>query len=115
MIVPFGLMLLTMSTWIERQSAASDAAAELGRAAVFDRLDAGSSHDDLLIQIEAGYGLAPDSLRLEELVVGAPGEAVRVVVSVEVPGVDLPLFGSVGTVRWRAEHVERVPDYGRSS
>ncbi len=117
-LLPFGVLLLSVSTWVERQTAARDAAGEAARVVVIHGDDGVAEAEALVRQIEAGYGLPAGSMRLE-LADGiaqggglVPGEAVLARVTVEMPGAVLPLFGSFGEVTWTAEHVERFPDYG---
>lgn len=116
LVLPFGLLILSLPTWVERQTAARDAAAEVARSLVVstasDGLAAGpGSLDSLLREIEAGYQLAPGSLRLDSPPTIAAGEAVTVRVTVVLPGPRLPVFGSLGRRSWTAEHTERAPDY----
>lgn len=112
-LIPFGMLALSASTWVERQTAARDAAAEMARFFVVESADGGTSAEAVVRRIEAGYGLAPGSLRASVPTGGfVPGEAVTVAVTVEVPALSLPLFGDVGSVDWTAEHTERFPDYG---
>lgn len=109
-LVPFGLLVLLLPTWVERQTAARDAGAEVARAIVV----AGPSvdRDTLLRRIEVGHGLAPGSLRLVEVSGHEPAEMVTVRVSVVLPGRGLPLLGAVLPRTWTAVHTERRPDYG---
>ena len=114
-LVPFGVLVLSISTWVERQTAARDAAGETARFAVVagpERLD---EVEPLLREIEQGYGLPAGSLRLQFAPSDVPGEAIISQVTVSMPGAVIPLFGSFGDVSWTAEHVERVPDYGATS
>lgn len=112
-LIPFGMLVLSAPTWVERQTAARDAAAESARSLVVPDRDSLMTPDALIRQIEAGYGLPAGSLRAE---IPAerflPGEAVTVVVTVEIPALSIPIFGNVGSVDWTAEHTERFPDYG---
>lgn len=115
LLVPFGMLVISAPVWVERQTAARDAAAEAARHLVLDAGSDGRSADQIVREIEAGYGLAPGTLWLElpEGVVG-PGETLSVRVTVEIPAVSLPIFGGIGAVDWTAEHSERSPDYGAS-
>lgn len=117
-LLPFGVLLLSVSTWVERQTAARDAAGEAARLVVIEGPDGVAAAEALVREIEAGYGLPVESMRLElasssGLAQSAgPGDAVVAQVTVEMPGAVLPLFGSFGDITWTAEHVERFPDYG---
>ena len=109
-LIPFGLLVLLLPDWVERQTAARDGAAEVARAIVVG--GAGIDTDQLLHRIEVGHGLAPGSLRLVEVSGRVPGELVTVRVSVVLPGRGLPVFGVVMPRTWTAVHTERRPDYG---
>ena len=111
-LIPFGVLVLSVSTWVERQTAARDAAAETARFAVIAGPERADDVESLLRDIESGYGLAPGSMRVELVPSPAPGEAVVSRVTISMPGAVVPLFGSFGDVSWTAEHVERLPDFG---
>lgn len=111
-LLPFGVLLLSVSTWVERQTAARDAASEAARVVVIEGAGGAVTAETLVREIEAGYGLPAGSMRLRLTPGVAPGEAVVASVTIEMPGAVLPLFGSFGDVTWTAEHVERYPDYG---
>ncbi len=115
-ILPFALLILTIPQWVERQTAARDAAAEIGRWSVVQPGGDGGGRADaevLLRRIEAAHGLRPGALALVGDPAGslAPGSAVTVRVSVDLPGPTVPGLGALGLGRWTAEHTERVPDY----
>ena len=109
-LVPFGLAVLLLPAWVERQTAARDGAAEVARHLVVAAADRNPAA--VLRDIEDGYQLEPGSLRLASDPVLVPGEAVTVRVSVALPSTVLPVFGSLGGGSWTATHTERVPDYG---
>ena len=111
-LVPFGLLVISASTWVERQTAARDAAGEAARAIVVAGADS-TTPEQIVQSIEAGYGLAPGSLDASIPPGGhTPGSSVTVDVVVEIPALSLPIFGSVGSVSWTASHTERYPDVG---
>ena len=112
-LIPFGMLALSASTWVERQTAARDAAAEAARYVVVSGADGSISPEAIVQQIEAGYGLPAGTLRATIPSEGfVPGESVTVEVTVEVPALSLPILGDVGSVDWTAQHSERFPDYG---
>ncbi len=111
-LIPFGILILSIPTWIERQTAARDAAAESARYLVVAGPQGFEGATQIVADIERGYGLPAGSLRLEipsELV---PGQALTVRVVVVIPAADIPLMGSFGDTTWSAEHTERYSDYG---
>ena len=118
-IIPFALLVLTIPRWVEHQTAARDAAAEIGRLLVVQPSAAGVGQVDaheLLHRIEQAHGLRAGSLSLVGPPPGSltPGGAVVVRVAVDLPGPTVPVLGSLGLGSWTAEHTERVPDYAGS-
>lgn len=112
-LIPFGMLVLSAPTWVERQTAARDAAAESARSLVASG-EAGSIDPmEIIRRVEAGYGLPVGAL--DPSIPGLelePGGSVTVAVTVEIPALSLPVFGSVGSVPWTVQHTERIPDYG---
>ncbi len=114
-LMPFGLLILSAPTWVERQTAARDAAGESARYLLLNGQDGSLTAEQIVREIEAGYGLAPGTLRVSMPPGGVvPGESVTVQVTVTIPAVAVPIFGAIGEVDWTAEHTERAPDYGAS-
>lgn len=110
-LIPFGLLVLSAPTWVERQTAARDAAAESARLLVVsgDR----TAPVEIIRQVEMNYGLPAGTLDAAVPTgVLVPGAPVTVAVTVDVPALSLPIFGAVGSIEWTVEHSERVPDYG---
>jgi len=112
-LIPFGMLAISATTWVERQTAARDAAGESARALVIAGPDSSVTPELIVQQIERGYGLSPGTLRAS-IPAGAvvPGESITVAVTVEIPALALPILGDIGSVDWTAEHTERFPDYG---
>lgn len=112
-LIPFGMLAISATTWVERQTAARDAAGEAARALVIAGPDSTISPAVIVLQIEQGYGLPAGTLR-PSIPAGAvvPGESLTVAVTVEIPALALPILGDIGSVDWTAEHTERFPDYG---
>lgn len=112
-LIPLGMLALSASTWVERQTAARDAAAESARAIVLAGPDSKVTPASVLADVEAGYGFPAGTLRgaiPEDGLV--PGASVTVEVTVEIPALSLPIVGDIGAVDWTTEHTERLPDYG---
>jgi Flp pilus assembly protein TadG len=107
-LIPLGLLVLTVPTWVERQEAATEAAAEAARAVV---TGTGSADRVAVAHAVASHGLPPGSLRLE-LRSGGRGQPVTARVTVEIPLAPLPGLGRLPAVDWTATHTERFPDLG---
>ena len=112
-LIPLGLLVLTVPTWVERQEAATEAAAEAARAVVTgtgsaDRVAVAHA---VVEEVAASHGLPPGSLRLE-LRSGGRGQPVTARVTVEIPLAPLPGLGRLPAVDWTATHTERFPDLG---
>jgi hypothetical protein len=111
-LIPFGVLVVTVPVWIERQHAAQEAAAEAARAIVTatgpDVRDA-----RLVVALVAeAHGLAADDLSVEIDDDPSPGGYVTVRVTVVIPPADLPGLGALPAARWTAQHTERRPDLG---
>lgn len=115
LLIPFGILILSIPTWIERQTAARDAAAETARYLVHTGPDGMNEAHQIVRDIEQGYGLPAGSLQLELPTQLAPGETLTVSVHVVIPAADLPLFGSFGDTTFQADHSERYPDLAEAT
>jgi hypothetical protein len=110
-LIPLGLLVLSVPTWVERQQAATEAAAEAARAVV---TGTGSGNGvaaarAVVDEVAASHGLPAGSLRLE-LDAGGRGQPVTARVTVEIPMAPLPGLGRLPAVQWTATHIERFPD-----
>jgi len=114
-LIPFGLLILSFPTWVERQTAARDAAAESARYLLLNGEGGTRTPEQIVAQVEAGYDLPPGTLTISVPAVTAlPAESMTVRVTVAIPAASLPIFGGIGEVDWTTEHTERMPDYGAS-
>ena len=108
-LIPLGLLVLSVPTWIERQHAAHDAAAEASRAVVTGSGDPEAEARAVVGRIEQAYGLPAGTLRLQ-LQAADRGQPVTARVTVEIPVTNLPVLGRLPAVDWTASHTERHPD-----
>lgn len=119
--LPFGflflaaatLIVLTTPTWIERGAAARAAADQAARAvATADSWEAGAEAARLLVdQIAVDHGLERGGMSLRLSGSLARGATVTAEVTVTIPATDLPLVGSVGSLRRTVSHSEPVDAY----
>ena len=110
-LIPLGLLVLAVPTWVERQEAATEAAAEAARAVVTATgpQDRATVARAVVEEVAASHGLPPGSLRLE-LQNSGRGQALTARVTVEIPMAPLPGLGRLPAVDWTATHSERFPD-----
>lgn len=108
-LIPLGLLVLHVPTWIERQHAARDAAAEVARLMVSSSDATTTDVDAVVERVTAAHGLPPGSMRLQ-LDQAGRGQPVTARVTVEIPAARLPGLGEVAAVSWTATHIERYPD-----
>lgn len=110
-LIPFGLLVTAVPTWVERQTMVRDAAAEAARAVALDPRGGTGVGDAAARETVAGYGVdATVTVRWA----GAldAGAEVTATASVELPLLELPLFGAIGGQTVERSHTERVADYG---
>ena len=110
-LIPFGLLVVTVPTWVERQTMVRDAAAEAARAVALDPRSGIGIGDAAAADLVAGYGLDAD-VTVEWAGALSPGSEVTATASVDVPVLDLPVFGAIGGQTITRSHTERVADYG---
>ena len=110
-LIPFGLLVVTVPTWVERQTMVRDAAAEAARAVALDPRSGVRIGDAAAADLVAGYGLDAD-VTVEWAGALSPGSEVTATASVDVPVLDLPVFGAIGGQTITRSHTERVADYG---
>jgi hypothetical protein len=117
LLFPVALMVLTLPTWSERQTTARAMAREAGRSVARTGVcrpdlaadvvhtmarNLGLDGGDVIVRLDCADGLLP------------PGGEVEVSVTVRMPAVHIPGFGSVGEWSWTAFHREPVDRYGSS-
>lgn len=109
-VLPFALLVLQLPIWVQRQAAAADAAAEIARS--FAVQGDGSATDILLRAIETSHGVPAGALHSTAIAEVSPGAPIVVAVTVDIPVLTIPIFGTIGRQAWTATHIERQPDFG---
>ena len=109
-LIPFLILVLTIPTWIERQTAARDAASEASRAVILSGGDTDAA-DRIVAQIEVGYGLPANTMSVTYSGLAVPGEEFTAAVQIRIPALVLPVFGGTAETTWTSSHTERYPDY----
>ncbi|MCP3911205.1 MAG: hypothetical protein GY713_09650 [Actinomycetia bacterium] len=110
LLVPVTMLLATVPVWIERQAGARDAATAAARSAIIQADPAAVA--GAVTAAEQAWGLPPGSLSwaAEGQPAGRTG-VFTVMVTVELPAIDLPMLGPIGAVGWTTSHSESVPAY----
>ncbi len=115
LVFPVAMLVLTLPTWSERQSAARSIAREAARAAaVAGTCDPPAARD---VGAAMGENLGLGSGQVDVTLDCTPGQRlprggeVAARVTVSMPAVEIPGIGSVGAWHWTAEHHEPVDQY----
>lgn len=129
LILPVAVLVLSLPTWVERQSLALSASREVARTVVLAEDPAGGSAvaADRVREIAVNHGLDPDDVTVcfatHPVAETAPrdctglgavqrGVAITAYVTVRLPALDLPgLPGIVPATTYTARHTERVDLY----
>ncbi len=115
LVFPVAMLVLTLPTWSERQSAARTIAREAARTvAVAGTCDTEVARD---VGETMSQNLGLRDGQIEVALDCAAGQRLRrgsdvaARVSVSMPAVDIPGIGAVGAWSWTAEHREPVDQY----
>lgn len=114
LVFPIAMLVLTVPTWAERQSAARAIAREAARTVAVDgHCDTGAARDvgstmAANLGIRGGVDVALDCRAGERL---RRGERVTARVTVLMPAVQIPGIGAVGAWSWTAHHAEPIDQY----
>lgn len=112
-LVPLSLLVITMSTWPERQTVARAAASEAARvAALADTWEQATADGQAAVSRAAtNHGLDPRDLSLTWDGTLARGGSVTARVAVRIPAVVIPGITTVDAWSWTTTHTERVDSY----
>lgn len=114
LVFPVALLVLTIPTWVERQSTARAIAREAARTVAVEGYCDVESARGVGETMAGNLGLGGG---VEVMLDCAPGERLRrgasvtARVTVHMPAVQLPGIGAVGAWRWTAHHAEPVDQY----
>jgi hypothetical protein len=115
LVFPVAMLVLTLPTWSERQSAARAIAREVGRTVAVAGTCDGSAAKQ--VGVTMGENLGLEAGQVDVALDCAPGQRLRrggevtARVTVSMPAVEIPGIGAVGAWRWTAEHHEPVDQY----
>jgi len=115
LVFPVAMLLLTLPTWSERQSAARSIAREVARTVAVDGTCNRAAAERVRSTMAANVGVrggavevaldCADGQRLRR------GSDVTASVTVTMPAVDIPGIAEVGAWSWTAHHSEPVDQY----
>lgn len=115
LVFPVALLVLTLPTWSERQSAARAIAREAARTTAVKGVCDTRLTGEVVESMARNLGLRAGDVRLRiDCAAGrrlARGSAVTASVTVAIPAVDIPGIGAAGGWHWTAEHAEPVDQY----
>jgi Flp pilus assembly protein TadG len=113
LLLPVTLMVIAFPTWVERQAAASAAAADAARAASLSNTwaQAQTAAETSAARTARGAGLDADDIELGLHGDLRRGGAITATARVSMPALVLPLMGSFGSWSGTASHTERVDDF----
>jgi len=113
LVVPVTLLVLTLPTWVERQSAARLAAQEAARTVVLaDSLAAGiAAGEDAAAHIAANHGIDPADFAVSFAGTLERGDAVTATIAARFPATAFPGFGDVAGFTWTVTATEHVDRY----
>lgn len=111
-LLPIAVIVMVVPQWPERQTVATAAAKEAATLyANAATAGAGAAAAQAAVdQAAANYGLP--ALQLELSGSWCRGCTVTAAVTVEIPAVQVPLAGTIGSTTWTATSSSRVEDYG---
>lgn len=113
LVLPVALLVLTLPTWVERQSAARLAAREAARTVVVaDSLAAGiAAGHDAAARVATNHGIDPADLPVTFAGSLARGGTVTATVDARFPATAFPGLGAAGAFSVTITHTEHVDAY----
>ena len=116
LVFPVVMLVASLPGWFDRQSTARQAAREAVRAVTLVGWCDEARAARVVAQVASGAGVAPGDVALT--LDCTPGGAlarngtVTARVAMAMPGVNVPLVGSIAAWTWTAGHIEPVDPYG---
>lgn len=113
LVLPVALLVLSLPTWVERQSAARLAAQEAARAAVLaDSMAAGTAAGQAAAaQVAVNHAIDPADLTVTFTGGVARGQELTATVTARFPALAIPGIGDAAGFTWAVHHTERVDAY----
>lgn len=113
LLLPAAVLVLSLPTWIERQSAARVAAREAARTAVLAETSAAaiSAGEQAAAEVAANHGLEPDDLGVTVAGSLERQGSIAATVTARFPATAFFGFGDVAAFTWSVTHTEQVDRY----
>jgi hypothetical protein len=113
LVLPVGLLVITLPEWPSRTGVARQAATEAARNAIeqSDWPHATAAGAAAAQEVVTNYGLDPTTLSVSFTGSVGRGGVVTAHVGIAMPAMDVPVFGTVGTWTWTVDHSEKVDQY----
>ena len=113
LLLPISMVVMLIPQWPERQTiaraAAKDAATVYANAA--DAVTGAELAQASVEQAAVNHGLTPGSMTVELGGEWCRACTVTATVTVDIPAIDVPLVGTVGSFTWAASSAARIDDY----
>jgi len=113
LLLPTIFIVLSFPQWVERTSLARSAAQEASRAVAVanDTASGVERGTEMVSEIAANHGVDPSTVSVSFAGDTTRGSSVTATVTVAMPALSFPGFGSVGSVHWSTSHTELVDQY----
>jgi hypothetical protein len=112
-LIPIAILVISLPTWVERQSLARLAAQEAAREVVLaDGLAAGQDEGRAMVaQLAANHDVPPEHLTVRFAGDLTRGTSITAAVTVRIPALSLPLITGVPEFSYTSTHSELVDRY----
>lgn len=113
LLLPISMVVMLVPQWPERQTVAT-AAAKDAATIYANAVDSGSGAEQAaasVAQAAENYGLAPGVLTLRLAGAWCRACTVTATVTVDIPAIDVPFAGTIGSFTWTATSSARIDDY----
>ena len=113
LLLPIAIIVMLIPQWPERQTvaraAAKDAATVYANAP--DATTGAALAEASVTQAAANYGLSADALTVQLSGEWCRACSVTASVTVDIPAIDVPFAGTIGSVAWTTTSSARIDDY----
>ena len=113
LLLPISMIVMLIPQWPERQTVATAAAKDAATvyANAPDSTSGAADATASVTQAAANYGLSPGSLTVQLGGSWCRACTVTATVTVDIPAINVPFAGTVGSFTWSATSSARIDDY----